>query len=123
MSSTGTPSISMRSRSRSRVVPGTGVTMATSWPARRFISVLLPALGRPAMTMVRPRVSTRALLARPAALPSGAAHIFQAFTQFAAGEEVDLLLGEIDGGFHVDAQARSSAARVAFTRCGELALQ
>ena len=112
----------MRSRSRSRVVPATGVTMATSWPASRFISVLLPALGRPAMATVRPRVSTAPCSAAASTARQALLHIFQPLAQFGAGEEIDFLFGEIDGGFHVDAQRDQRGARGVHA-LRELALQ
>ena len=46
----GTPSIWMVSLTLSRVVPGMGVTMASSAPASAFSNELLPTLGWPAST-------------------------------------------------------------------------
>ena len=51
---TGRPSISIATSMTSRVVPGSGVTMATSRPARRFTSVDLPTLGAPVTATTRP---------------------------------------------------------------------
>ena len=47
---TGTPSIWMVCSTLSRVVPATGVTMASSAPARALSKDDLPTLGCPAMT-------------------------------------------------------------------------
>ena len=54
-------SISTRSVSRSRVVPGTSVTIARAAPARRLNRLDLPAFGRPTIATCRPsRISRRA---------------------------------------------------------------
>mmetsp|Transcript_32493 Transcript_32493/g.76309 ORF Transcript_32493/g.76309 Transcript_32493/m.76309 type:complete len:214 (-) Transcript_32493:272-913(-) len=50
----GTPSIWMVWLTLSRVVPGMGVTMASSAPASALSSELLPTLGWPASTTFRP---------------------------------------------------------------------
>ncbi len=52
----------------SRVVPGTGLTMARSWPSRRFSNELLPTLGRPTMAM---RIDSSSSAAWSKALASG----------------------------------------------------
>ena len=48
------PSMSTRSVTRSRVVPGTSVTMARSAPTSALNRLDLPTLGRPAITTVAP---------------------------------------------------------------------
>ncbi len=50
----GTPQTSTRSVRRSRVVPGTSVTIARDAPASRLNRLDLPALGRPTIAIVRP---------------------------------------------------------------------
>ncbi len=49
-SSTARPSMLMRSRNTSRVVPAISVTMAVSSPDKRFMRLDFPALGLPTMT-------------------------------------------------------------------------
>ena len=61
---TGTPSIWMVCSTLSRVVPATGVTMASSAPARALSSEDLPALGCPAMTTLMPSRSSAPCRAR-----------------------------------------------------------
>ncbi len=104
MSSIGTPPITTRSRSRSRVVPGIGVTMAASWPASRFSSVLLPALGRPAMTMFRPSLSTRPWALACSRRRQVAAQRVGHHTQARKRREVQVLVGEVDARLHLHAQ-------------------
>ena len=54
----GTPSICMVWDTTSRVVPATGVTMASSAPASALSSELFPALGCPAITTLMPSRSS-----------------------------------------------------------------
>ena len=60
----GTPSIWIVSATRSRVVPGMAVTMASSAPASAFSSELLPTLGCPASTTRKPSRSSAPWRAR-----------------------------------------------------------
>ena len=53
-STSGTPSICTGSRNASRVVPGSGATIARSSPARRLSRLDLPTFGRPASTTCTP---------------------------------------------------------------------
>ena len=63
---TGTPSIWIVSLTRSRVVPGMEVTMASSAPASALSNELLPTLGWPASTTRRPsRKIIAAILEQP----------------------------------------------------------
>jgi hypothetical protein len=60
----GTPSTWMVWLTTSRVVPGTGVTMASSAPASALSSELLPAFGWPAITTLMPSRSSAPWRAR-----------------------------------------------------------
>ena len=53
----GNPSNIILSRRTSLVVPATGVTIATSFPASAFNKLDLPEFGFPAKTRVRPSLS------------------------------------------------------------------
>ena len=53
----GNPSNIILSRRTSLVVPATGVTIATSFPASAFNKLDLPEFGLPAKTRVRPSLS------------------------------------------------------------------
>ena len=58
VTTSGTPWICSVSATRSRVVPGMGVTMASSAPASALSRLLLPTLGWPASTTRRPSRSS-----------------------------------------------------------------
>ena len=57
--STSQPSRTTRVSSRSRVVPGSGDTMALAWPANALTRLLFPALTLPVTTTRQGRVSRR----------------------------------------------------------------
>ena len=68
----GMPSIKIAFSMRSRVVPGTAVTMAASSPASALSSDDLPTLGRPASTTFNPARRRAPWVARPRMAPRAA---------------------------------------------------
>ena len=59
----GTPSTCSACTMRSRVVPGTGVTIATSAPASAFSRLDFPTFGAPASTTCKPSRNSAPCLA------------------------------------------------------------
>ena len=105
----GTPSIWIVSLTLSRVVPGIGVTMASSAPASALSSELLPTLGWPAITTVHALAQQRALArARRAPRRSAASMAVELAPRIGLLEEVDLLLGEVQRGLDQHAQAHDA---------------
>jgi hypothetical protein len=85
------------------VVPGTGVTIASSAPASAFSSELLPTLGWPAMTTCSPSRRRAPWRARQRRVDGGDQFV-QAFAGARLFEEVDLLFREIERRLHQRAQ-------------------
>ena len=82
----------------------------------------MPALGRPAMTTVMPSRSSRPWRALCEHAVEVLAHRLEALGELAVGEEIDLLLGKVDGRLHVGAQLDHRLGEPAH-HGGELPLQ
>ena len=102
------PSRRMVSRSTSRVVPGTSVTMARSLPASAFSSELLPAFGGPTITACRPSRSLRPRSASASSCVRFACACCKSFPHRCAAQRVQGFVGEIDRRFHMHAQRRQA---------------
>ena len=94
----------MVSLTLSRVVPGIGVTIASSAPANALSSELLPTFGCPASTTVMPSRSNAPWRARASTASTASGDRSQAAARVGLLEEVDLLLGEVERGLDQHAQ-------------------
>ena len=107
----GTPSIWIVWLTRSRVVPGIGVTMASSAPASALSSELLPTLGWPASTTRMPSRSKRALLRAVEQRVQRDGDVLQLRPGAGLLQEVDLLLGKVERRLDQHAQAHDALAQ------------
>ena len=102
--SSGSPPIWIGCAMRSRVVPGTAVTIATSSPASAFSRLDLPTFGAPDQHDVQSVAQHRALLRPPQHVVERRAHPRQATRRVGLFQEVDLFLGEVERGLDQCAQ-------------------
>ena len=93
---TGSPPISIVSRTMSRVVPGIGVTIARSLPTSRLSSVDLPAFGRPRITALKPARRRAAAAVRLRHRRDVAQRVTRSAPRFVAGDELVALFREIE---------------------------
>ena len=111
---TGTPSIWIVSPTLSRVVPGIGVTIASSAPASALSSELLPTFGWPASTTWMPSRSSAPWRARSQHARRAAAAMRASRPRASALlEEVDLLVRESRASPRPACAARRAASRSA----------
>ena len=118
----GTPSIWIACRTESRVVPGTGVTIASSSPASRLSRLDLPTFGWPASTTCRPERSRLPCCARASVSVERAAQPLEPAAGVGAVQRIDLLLGEVERSLGERAQLDQLIDERA-DRAGELAAQ
>ena len=92
----GMPRISIARSTVSRVVPGIGVTIATSSPARRFSRLDLPTFGAPTRTTVSPSRSSAPWRARAFTCARSRADRRKLALRVGGAQEVDLLVGKVE---------------------------
>lgn len=112
----------MCSRSTSRVVPAISVTMADSRPARALSRLDLPCVGTTGDHHLHPFPQQGPLFGFTAHTVQLSHDGVEIACHLAVGEKIDLLVREVDGGFHIDAQP-DQALHQLLDFAGELPLQ